>query len=235
MADGKITDPLWVVQGMVGTTFSVAGAFYQAYLVREKGWTHDDRRRGFHDSLVGIAILGGISLVIMMTSAAVFYGKDSAPTLESAADVAVQLEPLFGTWAKVIFSIGIFAGALSSFLVNAMIGGHILSDCLGLGGKLDQKWPRILTTLALVIGLVVALLAVGTGMSRVGLIVFAQALTVLGVPALALALLYLGTRKDLPEGHRVPVWILALCSIGFIVSCLLAARTAWKIWITYFA
>ena len=55
---------------LMGTTFSVAAAFYQAYLVREKSWTEADRQAGVVDSFVGIATLGGISLVIMLTSAA---------------------------------------------------------------------------------------------------------------------------------------------------------------------
>ena len=40
------------VQALIGTTFSVAGAFYQAYLVRQKGWTNTDLGRGTVDRLV---------------------------------------------------------------------------------------------------------------------------------------------------------------------------------------
>ena len=103
----------------------MAAAFYQAYLARERNWTEADRRTGAIDSLVGILTLGFISLIIMMTSAAVFFDRGSSPELKSAADVAVQLRPLFGVWAQAIFCIGIFAGAISSFLVNAMIGGTL--------------------------------------------------------------------------------------------------------------
>src|SRR5690606_24200900 len=45
--------------GMIGTTFSVAGAFYQGYLVREKGWTMNELRQGLTDSLAGITMLVG--------------------------------------------------------------------------------------------------------------------------------------------------------------------------------
>ena len=44
-------------RALVGTTFSVAGAFYQAYLVREKGWTIEDSKRGLIDSVEGIVSL----------------------------------------------------------------------------------------------------------------------------------------------------------------------------------
>ena len=54
--------------GMIGTTFSVGGAFYQAYLVREKGWGIDDVRHGTIDSVLSISILGGITCVVLLTS-----------------------------------------------------------------------------------------------------------------------------------------------------------------------
>jgi manganese transport protein len=229
--DGKVVDSLWSVQALMATTFSVAGAFYQAYLVREKGWTLNDTRKGMIDSIVGVGVLCGITSMIMMTSAATFFGKVDVGSLKSVGDVARQLEPFFGAWARVVFSIGIFAGALSSFLVNAMIGGSVLSDGLGLGSGMDQRWPRHLTTLSLLTGLGVALFSVSTGTSHLNLIIFAQALTVLGIPALALALLYLGTRPRMNERGRVRPWVLVLGGIGFLLSCLLAARTAWNLYL----
>jgi Mn2+/Fe2+ NRAMP family transporter len=66
--------------------------------------------------------------------------------------------------------------------------------------------------------------------STVMLITLAQAFTVIGIPALALALVYLGTRKDLTGDRRVPRPILALAILGFLVSCVLACLTARKVW-----
>ncbi len=215
----------WLLVGLIATTFSVAAAFYQAYLVREKNWTEADRQSGMLDSVIGIATLGGITLVIMMTSAAMFYGNEQVPKLKSAADVALQLKPLFGVWAQVIFGIGIFAGAISSFLVNALIGGHILADGLGLGNKIESKWTQHFTTAALLCGMIVAILSFSTGMSHVTLIVFAQALTVVGVPVLALTLIYLGIVKRRENKASIPIWVLLAATIGFLTTGLLAART----------
>ena len=224
-----LVKPLSPAQAMVGTTFSVAGAFYQAYLVREKGWTIKDVRTGMIDSVVGIAVLGLISLVIMMTAAAVLHGNVDPASITSGGDVARQLEPLFGgTWARIVFGIGLFAGAFSSFLVNAMIGGLLLSDGLGLGGSVGDRWPKHFTSAALAVGFVVGALSATSTMSSVGVITFAQALTVLGLPALAAALLYLGTRKDLGAA-RPPRPVLVLAWIGFGLSLLLAVRTSAKL------
>ena len=56
---------LLVVFGLVATTFSAGGAFYQAYLVKQKGWTREDLRTGFFDSVFGISMLCLMSLMIM--------------------------------------------------------------------------------------------------------------------------------------------------------------------------
>ena len=219
----------WLLVALIGTTFSVAAAFYQAYLVREKQWTAADQQAGMMDSVLGIATLGFISLVIMLTNAAIFYGKENAPELKSAVDVAVQLKPLFGVWAQVVFGIGIFAGAISSFLVNALIGGHILADGLGMGDRITSKWTRHFTTLALLTGMVVGVLSISTGLSRVTMIVIAQALTVVGVPALALALIYLGALKHRENRQAVPRWILVAATAGLLTTSLIAVRTVFTI------
>lgn len=206
------------VLGLVGTTFSVAGAFYQSYLVRKKGWTRRDSRLGVYDSVIGIGVLGFLSLTIMVTAAAVLHGSVRGNQLESAADVALQLEPLFGPSAKVLFCAGLFAGAFSSFLVNAMIGGTVLADGLGLGSDIDGIWPKLCTLLALATGMVVAVF-VQAGGSAVQLIIFAQAMTVLGNPVLAGVMLWLAIRA------RAPLWMRLLVGVGFGVVLLLAYRT----------
>ncbi|MFL3658081.1 MAG: NRAMP family divalent metal transporter [Opitutales bacterium] len=215
---------------MIGTTFSVGGAFYQAYLVKEKGWGLSETRQGLTDSILSISILGIVTAIILLTSWRVFYGQTQPVNLASVGDIARQLEPLFGPSAKIIFCAGILGGALSSFLVNAMIGGTVLSDSLGMGSKLKDRGPILFTTIALIVGLLVALASLAKSGSVVSLITLAQALTVLGIPALAFTLIYLGTRKELTGESKVPRGIIILAIIGFVISCVLASLTAKKIY-----
>lgn len=228
---GAIVDPMLPLQGLFATTLSVAAAFYQGSLVREKGWTIDNLRQGLIDSLAGITVLGSISLMIMLTSAAVLRGTVAPSELTSAAEVAAQLEPLFGTAATALFCIGIFAGAFSSFLVNALIGGVMLSDGLGLGGKMDGTASRAFTTAALLIGMFIALGVTTADMKTVNLIIFAQAVTVLGVPVLAFSMLYLATRPDLTGSRAIPTWMKAMAVLACAATLGLALRTAWRIYL----
>ena len=221
VASGDSQDLLPLL-AMIGTTFSVAGAFYQAYLVKEKGWGLSEVRQGVIDSVVSISVLGILTALILLTAWRVFYGDPHPVTLASVGDIARQLEPLFGAWAKIIFSAGILAGALSSFLVNALIGGTVMSDALGKGAKLTDRWPVHLTAVALLVGMLVSVMSLSKEGSTVLLITFAQALTVLGIPALAAALIYLGTRKELMGERKVPYAILTVAIIGFFVSLVVA-------------
>ena len=227
-----LRDPWWPIQGLLGTTFSIAGAFYQAYLVREKGWGLDQVKQGTTDSIVGIAVLGGISMMIMITAAAVFNARGvQASELRTIADVARQLEPAFGQWATVLFSIGLFAAAFSSFLINAVIGGTILSDSLKLGHSIDQPGPKLMTTLALVVGCGAAIFSSHLSLGRVDAIVLAQALTVLGLPLLAVAMFYLALRSRKHGQLRVPMWMTLVAVVSILVTLALVVRTGWRLYL----
>jgi len=216
---------LLALMGLIGTTFSVAGAFYQGYLVREKGWTVNDLASGRRDSIIGMCTLVGITAIVMMTAAAVFAGRTDPSTLKDVGSIAGQLEPLFGSGAKYIFCFGFLAGGFSSFLVNAMIGGHILSDGLGKGGRLQGRWSLHATTAALLVGMVIGMLALNPEFDRTKTIVFAQACTVLGGPAVVLALIFLGFQQRKSKTHPTPLWMLLLACISLLVSLAVATKT----------
>lgn len=223
IVDGKIDGPMLLIASLVGTTLSMAGAFFQGNLVREKNWTIDDYKGSVGDSIVGVCVLTGVSLVIMITAATVIRGQ-------SANDIGVlasALEPLLGKTAYWIFCIGLVAVAMNPFLINAMIGGAILSDGIGKPARLSDRWPRIFTVVVMLVGMTVALLARLSGLSTINLIIFGQALTVLGNPLMAIALLWLANQKDI-MGERCNSWkINILGGIGLLVVVFMAVRVLW--------
>ncbi|HDP36082.1 MAG TPA: hypothetical protein ENN29_13355, partial [Candidatus Hydrogenedentes bacterium] len=64
IVEGAINDPLVLLASLVGTTFSMAGAFFQGNLVREKGWGKDDYDRGIGDAIAGVCVLTLVSAMI---------------------------------------------------------------------------------------------------------------------------------------------------------------------------
>jgi len=223
--DGKIIDPMILIASLLGTTFSVAGAFYQGNLVREKGWTIDDYKRGIGDSIAGVCVLTGVSLIIMITAATVIRGQPA----EDIGVLAKALDPLLGPIAYTVFCIGLLAVSMNPFLINAMIGGSILADGIGQPPRLSDRWPRVFTVIVMLLGMVIALLALRTGEKPVELIIFGQALTVLGNPLMAGAMLWLANRKDIMGERRNSLAINILGGIGFVVVVLMALRVLWRI------
>jgi manganese transport protein len=229
-ADANVT----VLQALVATTFSVAGAFYQAYNVRARGWGIADARKGMVDSLAGIMVLGGVSVILMSTAAAALHGTDVDPaTLTNVSDVARQFEPLFGRYATLVFSTGIFAGGFGAFMVNALIGGNMLADGFGFGETMNDRGTKHATVAALLIAMGIAIGCQLMGIKPVAAITVAQASTVLGLPALAATLLYLATRPELTEARKIPRWMLVMASLGLVVTTLLTARTVLKLVATF--
>lgn len=177
---------------LTGTTFALVGALFQSYLVQDKGWNIKNLKQSLHDTKIGIVILGFISALIIITSATALHPKGIE--VNSAADMALQLEALFGNSAKYIFSIGLAAAAFSSLVVNAIIGGSLLSDSLGLGKSMNDKFPKIFTLVILLIGMVIAIFFKG---NIIYAIILAQGATLLGVPFIALALFLIANNKKI--------------------------------------
>lgn len=207
-----------LVVAVSATTFSIAAASFQAYLVRSKGWAKKDLSMGLKDSVLGIIIVAIICMVIIITSAAVL--KPAGITVNSAVDMAVQLEPLLGSFAKWLFLFGLWAGSFSSFIVNAMIGGTFLADGLGIGNSLESIWAKALASLVMILGTAVAIIF---GKSPIQLLVTAQAITIFGVPLIALVMLILSNDMELMKEYRN----------GFITNIIGVLTIVWLIYLSY--
>lgn len=224
-AQGTIKDPMILVAGLLGTTFSVAGAFFQGNLVRERNWTLKDYEGSVGDAIAGVCVLTGVSMIIMITAATVIPGQQA----DNIATLAQSLKPLLGSTAYWVFCIGLVAVAMNPFLINAMIGGTILADGAGTRARMSDMWPRVLIVIVMSVGMGVALLALRTGEKPINLIIFGQALTVLGNPLMAITMLWLANRKDVMGDRCNGPIINILGGIGLLVVVAMAVRVVWRI------
>jgi len=220
-----ITDPMILIGALLGTTFSVGGAFYQGNLVREKGWTLKDYSYGFRDAVAGVCILTGVSAMIMTTSGTVLRGQPA----NDISVLATQLQPLLGVAAHTLFCIGLLAVAMNPFVINAMIGGSILADGVGQPPRLSDRWPRRLTVMVLLFGMLVAMLVLNTDIKKVDAIIFGQALTVIGNPLMAATLLWLANRRDVMGDRRNRIASNMLGGLGLAVVILMAIRVCMRL------
>lgn len=194
-----------LVTAMVATTFSVIAALYQSTMAQQKGWTTKDLRTGTTDAIVGIAVLLGITMIIMITSATVLRGA----TIDNAAQLGRQLEPLLGRVSVILFSLGFFAAAFSSTVVNAMIGGGLLADSLGMSANINALPSRLFTAIGMAIGMLASVLTLLTGTPIEG-IVLAQKTTILAVPLCAFVMIVLANDRrvvgDMRNSLLANIW-----------------------------
>jgi len=204
---------------IVGTTFVLHCALYQAYLVQNKGWKLKDKDKGIRDSNFGVFLLALMSVLVIVTAAATL--KPLGITVNSAADMAIQLEELLGSYSKYIFAFGFIAAAFSSLLVNAVIGGGLLSDGLGMGRSMGEKMPKLFTLLILVIGMGIAMYVTSEGGSAVYSLILAQASSMLAVPLIAIGLIMIVNREDVMGKYKNTLYQNILAIFGFILICVL--------------
>lgn len=168
--------------------------------------------RGLTDTYMGIGILATISVLIIVTSAAALYPKGIV--VGSAVDMAMQLEALFGVYARIVFSIGLCAAAFSSLMVNAVIGGGLLSDGLGLGRSMNEKMPKLFTSIALLAGMIVAVFFRGNAIYA---LIMAQAASILAVPLIVLGVFLILNNKKIMGRYKNNLWQNILAVIGFVL------------------
>jgi Mn2+/Fe2+ NRAMP family transporter len=121
---------------------------------------------------MGVLILGIISSFILINAAAILHPQGIQ--VNSATDMGLALEPLYGNIATIIFMLGLFGASFSSLIGNATIGGSLLSDAFSWGNQLQSKAVRRMIMLVMLIG---AAIALKFGRLPLELIVFAQAIT----------------------------------------------------------
>ena len=213
------------VLGLVGTTFVITAAFYQAYLVRQKGWSVTDLGSGLIDARVGAGIMFIITSMLMSTAAAGLY-KGEPVALKDPVAIAVSLETTFGAVAKVIFCLGLFCAAYSSIVLNSMVGGFMAADGLGMGSDPHQLGPRVFTLITLLTGLAVGVATLMFNFDRTPTIIFAQAITVVAAPLIAGVLLWLTSSRDIMGQHVNRPATIAIGVVGVVLLIAIAAKTA---------
>lgn len=206
-----------LVIALFATSFSIVGAIYQSYLVKEKGWTIKDAKSGMRESYLGIFILGFISFLIMIAASAIL--RPQGLVVDDASEMGFALTPLFGSWSTFIFMLGLLGASFSSLIGNATIGGAMLADGLGLGNKLSNMPVKLSIILVMIFG---SSIGVIFGKAPVNLIIFAQAITIIVVPFIAIAILVVANDKKIMGSLRNSLWKNIIGVLGLLVLIYLA-------------
>lgn len=174
------------VVGLIGTTVVPYNLFLHASAVRERFGGEEGLPAARSDLVRSIVAGGVVSIAILVTSAGTLYSVGaSGGGVESAADMARALEPVLGSWARVVFAIGLFAAGMTSAVTAPLAAA--LATAGALGWEVNLRSPRLRAVWAIVLG--VGLLFVAFGGRPVPMILFAQAANGILLPVVAIFLL----------------------------------------------
>ncbi|WP_286891091.1 Nramp family divalent metal transporter [Pseudoalteromonas sp. ESRF-bin5] len=190
LPEGSIT----TVLALVGTTIVPYNLFLHSGVLAAKYDSKSDLQKVIKQTNVdtGLSItLGGvITLAILSTASVAFYGTNAGQI--SAANMAVQLEPLLGDAAHYFFAIGLFAAGLTSAITAPLAGAYAVCGMLGWSNDMASTRFKSVAIIILLFGAAVASL----GLDPVAVIIFAQAANGLLLPVITIYLVWLVNQKS---------------------------------------
>ncbi len=215
IADGS----LLTVIALIGTTVVPYNLFLHAAASKARWRGVDDLAAARADTIVSIGLGGLVAILIASTAAASMFAH--AIHVQSAADMAMQLEPLFGSAAKYMLGLGLLAAGLSSAITAPLATAYALTELSGRSSDVRSALFRGLSCLVLLIGTVFAL----AGIKPIKLILLAQFANGLLLPIIAAFLLYALNQRALLGAHRNGVLSNLLGVLILLITIGLGARS----------
>ena len=187
-------DKAWMtVAALMGTTVVPYNIYLHASSSAKK-WNNpeEDIRTSSLDSILAIGLGGIISLAIIIC-ASVLEGMEGVTT--NGKVMAQSLSPLLGSWATVIFGIGLFAAGFSSAITAPLSAAFASSGILGWGEDMKKFRLKIIWMIVLIFG-IVAVCTIGASPTEI--ILFAQAANAFLLPITGILLLLACNDKNMP-------------------------------------
>ncbi|MEW7290581.1 Nramp family divalent metal transporter [Aquimarina sp. 2304DJ70-9] len=214
------SEKLITIIGLIGTTVVPYNLFLHASLVKEKWKTPSDLPLARKDTIVAIIVGGIMSMAIIISGAAIQNTE-----VQNAADLAKGLEPVFGSAAKYVLSLGLFAAGVTSAITAPLAAAYVVKGCLGWKGGLKSRKFRSVWMFILFLGVLFSSL----GIKSIEIIQFAQFANGLLLPIIAGFLLWVMNRKVL-LGKYTNSWKQNVMGILIlIIAIFLGFRSIWKV------
>ena len=183
---------LFIIIGLIGTTVVPYNIFLHASLVSDKWSRISDLKFVKTDTLLAVVLGGIISMSVMVTASAIGDVK-----IQSATDLALGIEPLFGSFSKLIISLGLFAAGLTSSVTAPLAAAYVTCGCMGWNANVRSKRFRVVWVVVLFMGVLFSSL----DFKSIEIIKFAQVANGILLPVIAVFLLIVANNNRLLKNH----------------------------------
>jgi len=218
LPDGAIL----TVIALIGTTVVPYNLFLHSSFVSHHWSSADDLPKVRKDIYISIGLGGLLSIAVISTAAAAFF--NSQISIQSAADMSIQLEPLLGSWARISMGLGLFAAGISSAVTAPLAAAYAISGILGWSTDLKSTRFRMIWLIVLIIGFILAT----SGYRPITIIWFAQIANGILLPLMAGFLLYVMNQSELLGRYKNTLLHNLLGLMVILVTLLLSAKSLWS-------
>jgi len=205
------------ILALIGTTVVPYNLFLHASSVKNK-WKDPVQLRELRlENAIAIGLGGLISMAIVVTSAATLYGSH----ISGINEMALQLEPLLGSWANYFLGIGLFAAGISSSITAPLAAAYTANGIFGWEkGHKDIRF-RLVWLVVLLTGVVFSTM----GFRPISIIQIAQIANGILLPIIVFFLIYLCNKKELLGEYINKPWQNILGVAVMILSLVISFRS----------
>ena len=205
-----------MIIGLVGTTIVPYNLFLHTALVKEKWKNAHFLPFAIKDLIIALGLGGLISMSVIITSAGVEIDE-----LSSVADLAIGLEPIFGTLAKYFMALGLFAAGITSTITAPLAAAYVVCGCFGWSTNLDSRYFKVIWFLIIAFGVVIS----ATSIKLISIIKFAQVINGVVLPLIAGLLLWMVNKRSLLGNLKNNTLQNALGGLVVLIALFLSIRT----------
>lgn len=202
---------------LIGTTVVPYNMFIHATSAHQTWSDPEQIPLSQFDVKVSMTIGGIITAAILITSGTVMRGM----TVDSALDMAVQLEPLLGDLAVPFLAIGLIAAGISSAVITPLGVSYVFAGLFG--WELNKKDKRyFFTNIGVVL---VGIIGASTGYNPLSLIMAAQAVNGVFLPVSVFVLLFLASKSSVMGEYKNKTVSNLLGAAVFIISLVIGVSS----------
>jgi len=209
-----------LVIALIGTTVVPYNLFLHASLVKEKWKAVNDLRYARKDTFIAIVLGGLVSMSIIISATAI-----QSSEVNNAADLALGLEPLFGSFSKYVLAIGLFAAGITSAITAPLAAAYVATECLAWDSNLKSTRFRGVWGVVLILGVLLS----SSGLKPIQIIKFAQVANGILLPVIVGFLLWIMNRKALLGKYKNSGVNNIFGGLIFLISLLLALAAINKV------
>ena len=209
-----------IIIGLIGTTVVPYNLFLHASLVKEKWKNINDLKFARNDTIIAIVLGGIISMCIVISSASL-----NINSIDSAADLAKGIEPLYGVNSKYILAIGLFSAGITSAITAPLAAAYVVSGCLGWTVSMkDVKFKLVWMSI-----LLIGVLSSSSGLKSIEIIKFAQIANGILLPVIAGLLIWIVNKESVLGKFKNSKWQNLIGITILIITVFLGLKSIVKV------